>query len=52
MLPGTIIIILTGSEIDQALNNKIFSVELIVYLTLFGLLPIVFKIFNKRIFTS
>ena len=53
MLPGTIIIILAGSEINQALNdNKIFNFELIIYLTLFGLLPIVFKLFNKKIFAS
>jgi uncharacterized membrane protein YdjX (TVP38/TMEM64 family) len=53
MLPGTIIIILAGSEINQALNdNEIFNFELIIYLTLFGLLPIVFKLFNKKIFAS
>lgn len=53
MLPGTIIIVLTGGEVSQVLNNnKIFSVELIMYLTLFGLLPIVFKIFNKKILVS
>ena len=53
MLPGTIIIILTGNEIEQSLSvDKIFTSELIIYLTMLGLLPIVFKFFNKKIYTS
>ena len=44
MLPGTIIIILIGAELDKFLIDKNpFSLQLIVYLTLFGLIPLFFR---------
>ncbi len=44
MLPGTIIIILIGSELnDFLIKGNPFSVELVIYLTLLGLIPLLFK---------
>ena len=44
MLPGTIIIILIGSELnDFLIEGSPFSVELVIYLTLLGLIPLLFK---------
>tara|TARA_Y100000816_G_C26062374_1_gene557981 strand:+ start:31 stop:705 length:675 start_codon:yes stop_codon:yes gene_type:complete len=44
MLPGTIIIILIGSELNDFLvKGSPFSFELVVYLTLLGLIPLLSK---------
>ena len=44
MLPGTIIIILIGSELnDFLIKGSPFSIELVLYLTLLGLIPLLFK---------
>ena len=44
MLPGTIIIILIGSELnDFLIKGSPFSVDLVIYLTLLGLIPLLFK---------
>ena len=49
MLPGTIIIILIGSELDSFIIEKNpFSYELIIYLSMLGLIPIVFKKFIQQ----
>ena len=44
MLPGTIIIILIGSELnDFLIKGNPFSIDLIIYLTLLGLIPLLIK---------
>ena len=44
MLPGTIIIILIGSELnDFLIKRSPFSIDLVLYLTLLGLIPLLFK---------
>ena len=44
MLPGTIIIILIGSELnDFLIKGSPFSIDLAIYLTLLGLIPLLFK---------
>ena len=44
MLPGTIIIILVGSELDDFLiEGNAIGLELVIYLSLMGLLPLIFK---------
>ena len=49
MLPGTIVIILIGSELDSFIIEKSpFSFELIIYLTLLGLIPLLFNKITKR----
>ena len=48
MLPGTIIIILIGSELnDFLIKGSPFSIDLVLYLTLLGLIPLVFKKYNR-----
>ena len=44
MLPGTIIIILIGSELNAFLiEGSPFNINLVIYLTLLGLIPLLFK---------
>ena len=44
MLPGTIIIILIGSELnDFLIKGSPFSIDLVIYLTLLGLIPLLFR---------
>jgi len=44
MLPGTIIIILIGSELnDFLIKGNPFSIDLVIYLTLLGLIPLLFR---------
>ena len=44
MLPGTIIIILIGSGLnDFLIKGSPFSIDLVLYLTLLGLIPLLFK---------
>ena len=44
MLPGTVIIILIGSELnDFLIKGSPFSIDLVLYLTLLGLIPLLFK---------
>ena len=48
MLPGTIIIVLIGSELNSFLiEGSPFSIDLVVYLTLLGLIPLAFKKYMK-----
>ena len=48
MLPGTVLIILIGRELsDTIITGNIFNTELVIYLSIFGILPLLFKkIFN------
>ena len=49
MLPGTIVIILIGSELDNFIIEKSpFSSELIIYLSLLGLIPLLVNKITKR----
>ena len=49
MLPGTIIIILIGSELDSFIIEKSpFSFELIIYLSILGLIPLAFRKMVKK----
>ena len=44
MLPGTIIIILIGSELnDFLIKGSPFSIDLVIYLTLLGVIPLLIK---------
>ena len=44
MLPGTIIIILIGSELNEFLiKGSPFSIDLVIYLTLLGVIPLLIK---------
>ena len=48
MLPGTVIIILIGSELnDFLIKGSPFSIDLVLYLTLLGLIPLLFKKYNR-----
>ena len=48
MLPGTIIIILIGSELnDFLIKGSPFSIDLVIYLTLLGLIPLLFKKYTR-----
>ena len=48
MLPGTVLIIMIGNELSQLiLLDSPFSINLILYLTVLGLLPLVFKKYVK-----
>ena len=48
MLPGTTIIILIGSELnDFLIKGSPFSIDLVLYLTLLGLIPLLFKKYLK-----
>ena len=44
MLPGTVLIILIGRELsDTIITGNIFNTELVIYLSIFGILPLLFK---------
>ena len=44
MLPGTVLIILIGRELsDTIITGNIFNTELVIYLSIFGVLPLLFK---------
>ena len=48
MLPGTIIIILVGSELDDfIIQGNPIGLELVIYLSLMGLLPLIYKKLTK-----
>ena len=48
MLPGTVLIIMIGNELSQLiLLDSPFSINLIMYLTVLGLLPLIFKKYVK-----
>ena len=48
MLPGTVLIIMIGNELSQLiLLDSPFSINLILYLTVLGLLPLIFKKYVK-----
>ena len=48
MLPGTIIIILIGSELnDFLIKGNPFSIDLVIYLTLLGLIPLLFRKYKR-----
>ena len=48
MFPGTIIIILIGSELnDFLIKRSPFSIDLVIYLTLLGLIPLLFKKYTR-----
>ena len=48
MLPGTTIIILIGSELnDFLIKGSPFSIDLVLYLTLLGVIPLLFKKYIK-----
>ena len=48
MLPGTVLIILIGRELSNTIiTGNLFNTELVIYLSIFGILPLLFKkIFN------
>ena len=49
MLPGTIIIILIGSELNKfIIEGSPFSIDLVIYLSLLGLIPLLFKKYVKH----
>ena len=51
MLPATYAIILIGSELSKAImHGASLSIELIIYLTILGLLPLIFKKYTRRNF--
>ena len=44
MLPGTVLIILIGRELsDSIITGNLFNTELVIYLSIFGILPLLFK---------
>ena len=44
MLPGTVLIILIGRELsDTIITGNLFNTELVIYLSIFGVLPLLFK---------
>ena len=50
MLPGTVLIILIGRELsDTIITGNIFNTELVIYLSIFGILPLLFKKAFKNI---
>ncbi len=53
MLPATYAIIAIGSELNEAMiQGASLSIELIFYLTLLGLLPLIFKKYTRRNFVD
>ena len=53
MLPATYAIIAIGSELNKAMiQGASLSIELIFYLTLLGLLPLIFKKYTRRNFVD
>ncbi len=49
MLPATYVIILIGSELSKTMiHGASLSVDLIIYLTVLGLLPLIFKKYTRR----
>ena len=53
MLPATYAIIAIGSELNKAMiYGASLSIELIFYLTLLGVLPLIFKKYTKRKFVN
>ncbi len=49
MLPATFAIISIGSELNKAMiHGASLSIELIFYLTLLGVLPLIFKKYTRR----
>ena len=50
MLPATIIIVNIGNSFDEMLSSKMgLNIEIVIFLTLLGLLPLIAKLFFKRI---
>ena len=50
MLPGTVLIILIGRELsDTIITGNLFNTELVIYLSIFGILPLLFKKAFKNI---
>ena len=50
MLPGTVLIILIGRELsDSIITGNLFNTELVIYLSIFGILPLLFKKAFKNI---
>ena len=50
MLPGTVLIILIGRELNNTIiTGNLFNTELIIYLSIFGILPLLFKKIFKNI---
>jgi uncharacterized membrane protein YdjX (TVP38/TMEM64 family) len=44
MLPGTILIIIIGNELSElAISNNYMSLDLLIYLSLLGFLPLAYK---------
>ena len=53
MLPATYAIIAIGSELNQAMiHGASLSIEIIFYLTLLGVLPLIFKKYTRRNFVD
>jgi len=53
MLPATYAIIAIGSELNKAMINEAsLSIEIILYLTLLGILPLIFKKYTRRNFVD
>ena len=51
MFPATYVIILIGSELNKTIvHGASLSIELIIYLTILGLLPLIFKKYTKKNF--
>ena len=49
MLPATYAIILIGSELNKAImHGASISIELVIYLTILGLLPLILKKYTRR----
>ena len=50
MLPGTILIIIIGNELNELiLSNNYMSIDLLIYLSLIGLIPLLYKKFFKTV---
>ena len=50
MLPGTVLIILIGRELSNTIiTGNLFNTELVIYLSIFGILPLLFKKAFKNI---
>jgi uncharacterized membrane protein YdjX (TVP38/TMEM64 family) len=44
MLPGTVLIIIIGDELSElAISNNYMSLDLLIYLSLLGFLPLAYK---------
>ena len=53
MLPATYAIIAIGSELNKAMiHGASLSIDLIFYLTLLGILPLIFKKYTRRKFVD